>query len=82
MKLRVLELDIHVSAAVNGPRARRGQARGSKEEGVTAGSAVGLPEGFVRFEGGQPHQALLRAKRERAERADGHRPHESKCGLH
>ena len=33
-----------------------------KEEEVTAGSAAGLPEGFVGFEGGQPHQVLLRAK--------------------
>jgi hypothetical protein len=82
MRLRILELDILVSAAGIGPRARRGQARGSQEEGVTAGSAVGLPEGFVGFEGSQPHQALLRTKRERAERADGHRPHQAECGLH
>lgn len=51
-----------------------------EEEEVTAGSAVGLPQRFVGFEGGQTHQALLRAKRKRAEGADGHRPHESECG--
>jgi len=58
--------------------ARRVAAQGG---GGIAGSAVGLPRGFVGFEGSQPHQVLLRAKRERAEGADGHRPHESECGL-